>query len=71
MVGRNQATVVGKLHDSLSGPRGSDNGAWYEAVDRVRPRTLYLAQRHIGTNEADRVRLRMGGKHDDRSPHTP
>jgi hypothetical protein len=40
-----QATVVGRLHGSLGGARRSKEGAWYEAVDRLEPRNLYLAQR--------------------------
>jgi hypothetical protein len=39
-----QATVVGRLHGSLGGARRSKDGAWYEAVDRLQPRNLYLAQ---------------------------
>jgi hypothetical protein len=45
-----QATVVGTLHESLGGPRRSIDGPWYEPVDGLEPRNLYLAQRAYRTD---------------------
>lgn len=39
------ATVVGTLHPSIGGAERSGQGPWYEPVEGLAPRNLYLAQR--------------------------